>query len=341
MKPVFCFGELLLRMSPLPAAQWIHDACMPVYIGGAELNVANALAAWQMQVQYCTALPNNALSEDICNVLTASGIDVSPVHLSGNRIGIYYLTQGADLKHASVIYDRAHSSFSELQPGMIDWDTVLGKAGWFHFSAISPALNENVVAICKEALMVAAKKGIIISVDLNYRSKLWQYGKQPVEVMPELVQYCDVIMGNIWSANALLGVPVDAAIHAKQGKEAYLQHATDTAQHLMQHYKKCKQVAQTFRFDKDSGIHYYATLDSSAQQYVSREYSIESIQDKVGSGDCFMAGLIHGLHNQHAPQHTLDFAAAAAIGKMNEIGDATKQTVDMVNQIVKSAGVKR
>ena len=120
MISIFCFGELLLRMSPLPAAQWIHDACMPVYIGGAELNVANALARWQVPVKYGTALPDNALSADICTVLTANGIDVSPIHYAGNRIGIYYLTQGTDLKHAGVIYDRAYSSFSALQPGMIN-----------------------------------------------------------------------------------------------------------------------------------------------------------------------------------------------------------------------------
>src|SRR4051794_15219285 len=216
MKPVFCFGELLLRMSPLRAAQWIHDASMPVYIGGAELNVANALACWQVPVQYCTALPNNTLSVDICSALTTNSIDVSAIHYSGKRIGIYYLPQGTDLKHGGVIYDRAHSSFSELQPGMINWDKELENVSWFHFSAINPALNENVVAVCKEALETAAKKGITISVDLNYRARLWQYGKHPVEEMPALVEHCDVIMGNIWSANALLGVPVDADIHARQ-----------------------------------------------------------------------------------------------------------------------------
>ena len=335
MKAVFCFGELLLRMSPLPAAQWIHDARMPVYVGGAELNVAQALACWQMPVKYCTALPNNTLSADICSVLSAKDIDVSPVHYGGSRIGIYYLTQGTDLKHAGVIYDRAYSSFSELKQGMINWDEVLDGISWFHFSAISPALNANVAAVCKEALQVAASKGIAISVDLNYRAKLWQWGKQPVEIMPELVQYCNVIMGNIWSANALLGIPVDADIHAKKSKDAYLQHATESADHIMQQYPKCKWVAQTFRFDKNNGIHYYAALNGTQQQHVSKEYDVEIIKDKVGSGDCFMAGLIYGLSNQHAPQHIVDFAAAAAIGKMNEVGDATRQTVEMVAAIIR------
>ncbi len=336
MKPVFCFGELLLRMSPLPSSQWIHEACMPVYVGGAELNVAAALAAWGAPVQYCTALPQNALSADICHVLSAKQIDVSPIHFSGNRIGVYYLTQGADLQHSGVIYDRAYSSFSELQPGTINWDEVLRDAGWFHFSAISPALTANTAAVCKEALMAAVKKGIPISVDLNHRAKLWKWGKEPYDVMPELVEFCDLVMGNIWSANALLGIPVDANIHDKQNKQSYLQHANDTAQNVMKQFTKCKTVAQTFRFDEDNGIRYYATLNKGQQQYVSKEYWAKTIRDKVGSGDCFMAGLLYGLHYQLSPQNSIDFAAAAAIGKMNETGDNTAQTVAMVQQIINS-----
>ncbi len=336
MKPIFCFGELLLRMSPLPQSQWIHQACMPVYIGGAELNVAAALAACEVPVQYCTALPQNALSEDICDVLSAKQIDGSPIHFSGNRIGIYYLTQGTDLKHSGVIYDRAYSSFSELQPGMINWNEVLKEAGWFHFSAISPALNANTTAVCKEALEAAVAKGMGISVDLNHRAKLWKWGKEPVDVMPELVDYCDVIMGNIWSANTLLGIPVDEDIHDKGSKPSYLQHAHDTAQNIMQRFPKCKTVAQTFRFDNDNNIRYYAALNDEQQQYVSKEYWVKTIKDKVGSGDCFMAGLLYGLYHQQSLQHTIDFAAAAAVGKMNEIGDNTAQTVAMIQQTMNS-----
>ena len=334
MKPVFCFGELLLRMSPLPSAGWIHNSGMPVYIGGAECNVAAALAAWQMQAQYCTALPKNTMAEDICGVLSARGIDVSPVLFSGSRIGIYYLVQGTDVKQAGVIYDRSHSSFSQLEPNTIDWDELLKNAGWFHFSAISPALNEKAVLVCKEALASAQKNGLIISVDLNHRAKLWQYGKQPYEVMPELVSYCDIMMGNIWSANALLGVSIDESIHEKGTKPAYLQQADETSRELMHRFPKCKTVAQTFRFDKDNGIRYYATLNNDNQQYTSAEYSVETIQDKVGSGDCFMAGLIYGLYNQQSLQYTVDFAAATAVGKMNELGDSTNQTIHAVEQIM-------
>ncbi len=334
MKPVFCFGELLLRLSPLPSAEWIQKASMPVYIGGAECNVANALAAWQVPVQYCTALPKNGLADDICGVLSAKGIDVSHVLFSGSRIGIYYLGQGTDLKHAGVIYDRSHSSFSELEPNTIDWDELLKDAGWFHFSAISPALNKKTARVCKEALLSAQKNGLTISVDLNHRAKLWQYGKQPSEVMPELVSYCDVIMGNIWSANTLLGISLDEDIHERKSKKAYLQQANKTADEIMQRFPKCKTIAQTFRFDNDKGIRYYATLNHSNRPYISKEYCVDTIQDKVGSGDCFMAGIIYGLSTRQTLQYTVDFAAATAVGKMSETGDSTSQTIQAVEQII-------
>lgn len=332
MEKVFCFGELLLRMSPALHGAWIQNTSMAVYIGGAELNVANALAKWGMPVQYCSAAPDNYLSKEIVQDLQQKNIDTTPVIFSGNRIGTYYLPQGTDLKNAGVIYDRAYSSFSELKPGTIDWDDKLKDAGWFHFSAISPALNKDAAIVCREALIAASKRGITISVDLNYRAKLWQYGKNPVEIMPELVQYCDMVMGNIWSANSLLGIQLDATIHDKKSKEAYLRHATVTSDAIMQQFPKCNAVANTFRFDAGDGIQYYASLNEASGQYASKEFNIRKVIDKVGSGDCFMAGLIYGKWHQHACQEIIDFAAAAATGKTQETGDATKQSVADVHK---------
>lgn len=333
-KKIGCFGELLLRMSPALNRQWIHNASIPVYLGGAELNVATALAKWGIPVQYCTALPGNYLSQEICDELSSKQIDTSSVIFSGSRIGMYILAQGTDLKHGGVIYDRAYSSFSELQPGTIDWDEVLKDVSWFHFSAISPALNENVAAVCLEAVQAASAKNITVSVDLNYRAKLWQYGKQPVEVMPALVEYCDVVMGNIWSANSLLGIYVDEAIHDKKSKGAYLDHATTSAKSIMQKFPKCKAVANTFRFDNNDGLQYYATLNDAENQYVSKEYFTNTVIDKVGSGDCFMGGLIYGLSKERPLNDVVDFAAAAAFGKLQEFGDATSQTVEQIELLI-------
>ncbi len=206
MEKIFCFGELLLRMSPELNREWIHENKIPTFLGGAELNVATAISKWNIPTKYCTALPNNYFSTEILEELELKNIETSSVHLSGNRIGIYYMPQGADLKNAAVIYDRNYSSLSELKPGMLNWDELLKDCTWFHFTAISPALNQNVADGCLEGLKAASAKGSTISVDLNYRAKLWKYGKEPKELMPELVQYCNVIMGNIWAVEILLGM---------------------------------------------------------------------------------------------------------------------------------------
>ena len=303
---------------------------MLVYIGGAELNVSTALAKWDIPVGYCTALPDNYLSKEICSYIKERNVNTNSIVFSGERIGTYYLPQGADLNNTDLIYDRAHSSFSELQTGQIDWDAVLKDISWFHFSAISPALNKNIASVCKEALINASKKGITISVDLNYRSKLWKYGKQPHDVMPQLVKYCDLVMGNIWAANTLLGIPLDAKFLKPNKKERYLEHASKTANKIMRQFSKCKSVANTFRFDDKNGLTYYASLDTINEQFISRELSAGKVIDKVGSGDCFMAGLIYGNSLQLSSQQIIDFAASAAFNKLFIKGDATTSAVEEI-----------
>src|SRR5690606_23939898 len=157
--------------------------------------------------------------------------------------------------------DREHSSFANLKRGMIDWDKVLRDVSWFNFTAISPALNANVADVCLECLEAASRKNVRMSVDLNYRSRLWKYGKEPIEVMPKLVEYCDVVMGNIWSANSLLGTSIDDNIHEKGTKQAYLDHAKSTSMEIMDLFPKCKAVANTFRFDSNKvDLLYYTSL---------------------------------------------------------------------------------
>lgn len=329
---VLCFGELLLRISPA-AGNAVEKQPMMLYVGGAEANVATALAGWNVPVKYCTVLPENFMSRHMMHYLEYKGIYTSSVLFSGKRIGLYYLERGADLK-GSMVYDREGSAFSELKPGMIDWDRVLADVSWFNFSAISPALNQNVADVCLEALKAAAKKGITISVDLNYRSRLWKYGKLPVDIMPALVEHCSLVMGNIWSANTLLGTDVDANIHDRKSKQAYLDHAAKTSEEIIKRFPNCKSVANTFRFDSNQNdILYYTALYHNNAHYASPEFTCQGVADRSGSGDCFMGGLIYGFYNQHEPQDILNYATAAAFGKLQEFGDATEQNVLSVSQI--------
>ena len=330
MKKVFCFGELLLRFSPALQQEWIHKQLMPVYIGGAELNVAKALAKWNIPVAYCSCIPNNYISAEILASLEKENIATKSVLLQGERIGTYTLPMGADLKNAGVIYDRAYSSFSFLKPGIIKWEEVLKGYEWFHFSAISPALNENIVAVCEEALIVASKMGLTISVDLNYRAKLWQYGKSPVEIMPSLTKYCHVIMGNIWSANKLLGTSLNPQLNGPCEKEFYVEQAKLLSTEIFDTYPTCKYVANTYRFTEEEEIDYYATLTTRSEHEVSKAYHTNSTIDKVGSGDCFMAGLIYADIQGFNINQQINFAASAAFGKLQEVGDSTKQTVENI-----------
>ncbi|WP_428330904.1 PfkB family carbohydrate kinase [Mucilaginibacter sp.] len=324
---ILSFGELLLRICPDAEGEWLSTNQLPFYVGGAELNVATALALWDVPSAYFTVLPNNGLSAQIVNALTNKGIDTSSIFYGDGRIGLYFLTAGQDLKHDALIYDRANSAFANLKPGVIDWDKVLQGVSWFHFSAICPAINNDIAAVCLEVLEAASKRNITISVDLNYRSKLWKYGKSPLEIMPELIKYCDLVMGNVWAAEMMLSIPVFPDIHESGQKSIYLKEALKTSEQIMAQYPKCKAVANTFRFDASNDITYYTALYTNNEFHSSSVYEAKYITDKVGSGDCFMAGLIYGFYNNLEPAEIVEFATAAAFEQLFVKSDATDKTI--------------
>jgi 2-dehydro-3-deoxygluconokinase len=326
MKKVLCFGEILLRFSPTTNGEWLNTGQMPVYLGGAELNVATALARWGVPVSYCTAMPDHFLSHDLMSELKRRKLNIDTIRLSGERLGSYYLAQGKDLRNRSVIYDREHSSFGALKPGMIDWDRALQGISWLHFSAVSPALSEPVAEVCEEALAAASRCKITVSIDLNYRSALWKQ-RNPQESMSKLLNHCDVVMGNIWSAHDLLGIPIDPALLRQKEPTSYRQHAHQSAQTLLKRFTRIKTVALTFRFDEEKGIQYFASLYTAHHSTESPVLRSKEILDKVGTGDCFMAGLIYGLIHQLPEKDIILFASSAAFGKFFEIGDATRQDV--------------
>lgn len=332
---VLCFGELLLRLCPDASGTWLQQNNVPVYVGGAEANVAAALARWQVPVAYFSSVPEHWMGRQVAQHLDEKGIDVSRMRFGGDRLGLYFLPLGTDLKNAGVIYDRAHSSFAQLKPGTIDWDAMLEGVSWLHFSAITPALNQNGAEISKEAAAAAAQKGITVSLDLNYRPKLWQWGTEPGQIMPAIVPFCDVVMGNIWAFEKMLGCAVAHDKLNMHAKEAYLEQALQVSKNIVSHFPKLRAVANTFRFDAQPGVvRYYATLFGAEQLWLSDEFEVE-IKDRVGSGDCFMAGLIYGFYKAWPFQQTLDFATAAAVQKLREAGDSTNSTVGEIQNTIK------
>ncbi len=273
MDKVICFGEMLLRFSPTPDGSWLNDNVMPVFVGGAELNVATALSLWKIPVGYVSALPDNYLTQQLLNYIREKDINISSLLITGDRIGTYYLPRGEELKHADVIYDRKESSFSNLQPGKIDCDMALSQCEWLHMSAISPSLNTNVAAVCMEAVQAASRKDIKISFDLNYRQKLWESNKDAANSIHEILQYCNVIMGNIWSEEKMLGIGIDDDL--QENKERQLEQSQRSSERIMNLYPSCKMVANTFRLSRKDGIRYYATLFTDNVLYTSSEYSTE------------------------------------------------------------------
>lgn len=325
---IFCFGEILLHYAPPMNSDFIESQQMPFYLGGAELNVASALAKWDMPVKYGTAMPSHFLTDTIIGHLSKKNIDTSAIQISGNRIGCFYLATGLDMKNAAVVYDRANSSFAEIKKGSIDWKEILKDVHWFHFSAISASLTQNATDVCEEALIAATELGIPISVDLNYRAKLWKYGKTPIEVMSQLVKYCTVLMGNLWAVEDMLGISSSIKSSIGCSDEQLALAANNSMLKLKEQFPLLNTVAYTFRLAET----YFGVMFNKNNFYKSPTYKIIDVKNIVGTGDCFMAGLIYGIRHQHTPEEIINFAAAAAVGKLYELGDATEQSLEQIKK---------
>ncbi|MDP2989091.1 MAG: sugar kinase, partial [Kiritimatiellota bacterium] len=191
MKKIVTFGEIMLRLAPPGFQRFTQARAFDVTFGGGEANVAVSLANYGESVEFVTRLPNNDLGDACLAVLRSYGVGTGRITRGGERIGIYFLETGAAQRASKVIYDRAGSSFATIQPGMIDWKTIFADADWFHWSGITPAVSQGAAEVCREAILAAREMGVTVSCDLNYRAKLWKWGKPAGEVMGELVGMCD------------------------------------------------------------------------------------------------------------------------------------------------------
>lgn len=327
MKQVLTFGELLIRLQSNSSAFIRHenDNVITAFAGGSEANVSVALAQLQVPVSYFTAVPDNAITQEIITVLQHNKVDTSKILWQGDRIGTYILLSANGLTEGSVIYDRKYSSFSQLKPEDINWDALFEGCSWLHFTALTPGLTLDMANLMEVALKEAVKRHLTISIDLNYRNKLWQYGKSPLDVMPQLVQYCDVIMGNIWAENKMLGTSIDASLNRDTNQQSYTEYANTIAAEIFAEYPKCRHIANTFRFmDNASHNLLYGTYHTPDGNWVSEKLETNNVVDRIGSGDAFMAGLIYGIYNNLQPQQIIDAATKTGFEKLFVAGDFTK-----------------
>ena len=301
--------------------------------GGGEANVAVSLANFGMPVRYITRLPDNDIGHSALMSLRKLGVDTSEIVFGGERLGIYFLETGAVSRGSKVIYDRAHSSISEIRTGLIDWDRIFDDASWFHWTGITPAISEAAAGVCLEAVNAAKQKGITVSVDLNYRNKLWKWGKTAGEVMPELVSKCDIILGNEEDAEKVFGIHpegVDVTSGNIDGKEY-----ESVGRQLMKKFPKAQKVIITLRGSVNANHNTWSgVLWDGKKLYQAPEYQITHIVDRVGGGDSFMGGLIYGLDTYNENQNALDFAVAASCLKHTIKGDFNMVTVSEVEKLM-------
>jgi 2-dehydro-3-deoxygluconokinase len=293
-----------------------------VFPGGSEANVATALSQMGEKVYYFSAFPSHGLSGEILQKLTDLRVDTSKVLHFGDRIGSYILLSANGLTKGEVIYDRKYSSFSLLTADELDYDALFEGIDWFHWTALTPALNEKWAVLMKRILVEAERRGVTISVDLNYRNRLWQYGQEPIEVMPDLVEHCDVLMGNIWAANKMLGTSIDDALDRQTSVEVYAAYSARSAREIFAKFPKIKHVANTFRFmDNPTHNYFYGVYHNATTNATSRIYETNNVVDRIGSGDAFMGGFIHALRNTNDPQRIIDIATGAGYQKLFVEGD--------------------
>jgi 2-dehydro-3-deoxygluconokinase len=342
-KKIVTFGEIMLRLATPGYERFCQATHLNSTFGGGEANVAVSLANYGMDAQFVTRLPKNDIAEWCLSELHKYGVKTDNVVRGGDRVGIYFLETGAVARASKVVYDRAHSSIAEVTPGMINWEEVLKDADWFHWTGITPALSQGAADACLEAIKVANKLGVPVSCDLNYRKNLWKYGKTASEVMPALVEGCDVILGNEEDAEKVFGIKPEGFDVEHTGGEVNAAEFESVCTQMMAKFPRAKKVIITLRGSINANHNTWrGCLYSEGSLKVSKDYDITHIVDRVGGGDSFMGGLIYGLLTYtNDDQKALEFAVAASCLKHTIYGDFNLVTVPEVENLMKGDGSGR
>ena len=330
-KKVITFGEIMLRLAPEGYYRFVQADTFGATYGGGEANVAVSLANYGFDARFVTKLPKHEIGQAAVNSLRKYGVDTSRIARGGDRVGIYFLEKGASQRPSKVIYDRANYSIATASASDFDWKEIFDGADWFHFTGITPALNDEVAAICLEACKAAKEAGVTISCDLNYRNKLWSKEKAG-QVMGELCQYVDVCIANEEDAADVFGIKA-ADTDVTKGEvnhEGY----KDVAKQLADRFGFSK-VAITLRESLSANDNNWsAMLYDGNDFYFSKKYKMH-IVDRVGGGDSFGGGLICASLNGYDSQATIEFAVAASCLKHSIEGDFNMVSMD---EVLKLAG---
>jgi 2-dehydro-3-deoxygluconokinase len=317
MGKFIAFGEIMLRLSPMGFDRFLQSSEFGAVYGGGEANVAVSLTNYGKEAYFVTKLPTHEIGQCAVNELRKYGVNTNAIVRGGERLGIYYCEKGASQRPSKVIYDRAHSSIAEAKREEFNWKEIFNGAEWFHFTGITPALSDECAAITLDAVKAAKEAGVMVSVDLNYRKKLWTSEKAG-EVMGEIVKYCDLVIANEEDAEMVFGIKAEQTdiTAGSLSDEGY----KNVARTLSERFD-LKYVAITLRESfSASNNGWSAMLYDGKEFYSSRKYNMHII-DRVGGGDSFGAGLIYGLTSGLNNQESLEFAVAASCLKHTIEGD--------------------
>lgn len=329
MNKIITFGELMLRLAPENYLRFVQVNTYQVTFGGAEANVAVSLANYGMDVAFVSKIPKHEIGQSAVNSLRKFGVDTSKIVRGGERLGIYYCEKGASQRPSKVIYDRAYSAIATAKKEDFDWDKIFDRVTWFHFTGITPALSDELIEICLEAVKVAKSKNITVSCDLNYRKKLWTKEKAG-QVMEKLCKYVDYCIANEEDARDVFGIEADNTdiYRGKLDRDGYV----SVAKKLSERFN-FKGVAITLRESKTANDNDWSgMLYTDNQAYFSKKYSIH-IVDRVGGGDSFGGGLIYALLNNYTPQQAIEFAVAASCLKHSIESDYNMVSVAEVQNL--------
>lgn len=313
----------MLRLSTPNNNRFIQCQSFDAVYGGSEANVAVSLAHFGHDAYYVTRLPNHDIGQSAINSLKQYGVHTEYIARGGDRVGIYFLETGASMRGSKVIYDRANSSMATASIEDFDFDEIMKAADWFHWSGITPAISEQGAFILKKALEAAKTHGVKVSVDLNYRSKLWTK-EEAQRVMVDLMQYVDVCIGNPEAVLSCLGIGND---------QCDIHHCLDTFKELCQRFP-FEYVIYTFRDGHNAECNGYQSIIYNGEEaYISKRHEINLIIDRIGGGDAFTAGLIHGLVSYDNYKEALEFAIAAGALKHTIRGDFNLVSAEEVEAI--------
>ena len=325
MPKIVTFGEVLMRLST-PNFQKIEQAqAFNIYFGGTEMNVGASLAKFGFDVTHVTVFPDNLIGQKAKAFTRFLGIDDKHIKLAGQRIGVFYLETGAVMRASQLVYDRANSAFANLDPAWFDWEEILKDADWFHWCGITPAISEGAAQACLDALKAARKLGVKVSSDIYYRSSMWNYGKTPQQILPELASYSDIILASRKNIEEIFGIKVSSE------KNKFV----ETTQLLTKQYPNIKRVVDTDRIQISASHNQINAKMTDGVQQIKCEYqNITHIVDRIGGGDAFLAGFIYGQVVLKDDQKSLEFGIAASALKHTIEGDQNLVTVAEVEAVM-------